>query len=257
MTDYKNLLDYAVKIARAGGQETLKYFKKDVQVQIKDDASPVTEADQAAERVMRKLIQNEFPGHGILGEEFGLHQEDADVQWILDPIDGTVGFIHGIPLYTTLVGVTVNGEPVAGVICAPYMDELVCAAKGHGAWFNGKQTKIRKLKELDEASLMTSDVQYFDTYGYKKSFNHLLKLVRTHRTWGDAYGHLMVATGRADIMLDPVLSVWDAGPLLTIITEAGGAFTDLEGNARITGGNGIGCPAEWSDTLINIFKTHR
>jgi len=253
----EQLLEFAVTVAKAAGEHTLKYFKKNVEIISKSDASPVTIADREAELVMRKLISEQFPDHGILGEEHGVHNPDASVQWILDPIDGTVGFIHGIPLYTNLIGITINDEPVIGVINAPYMQEIVYAAKGKGAYFNDSQTKVRKVESLAAASLMTSDVQYFNQYGYKASFEKLLTSVKTHRTYGDAYGHLMVATGRADIMLDPVLALWDAAALLPVISEAGGSFTDLKGNARIDGGNGFACHPFLKQELIHLFETYQ
>ncbi len=252
----EEILDFACKTAKAAGECTLKYFKKNVEIISKSDNSPVTIADREAELLMRKMIQEKFPDHGILGEEFERHNKDAEVQWILDPIDGTVGFIHGIPLYTNLIGITVKNEPVIGVINAPCLNEMVYAAKGKGAFLNGNKTTVRKTTELKNASLMTSDVQYFNEYGYKNSFEELLKKVKTHRTWGDAYGHLMVASGRADVMLDPVLNIWDAAALLPVINEAGGSFTDLTGNSRIDGGNGFSCPPELKQELLDIFSKH-
>lgn len=253
----ENLLEFAVSVAKAAGDHTLKYFKKSVEIISKNDDSPVTIADREAELVMRKMISERFPEHGIIGEEHGIHQPDAYVQWILDPIDGTVGFIHGIPLYTNLIGITIGGVPVVGVINAPYMNEMVCAAKDSGAYFNHTKTTVRKIDSLKNASLMTSDVQYFNQFGYKASFERLLTQVKTHRTYGDAYGHLMVATGRADIMLDPILAIWDAAALLPVISEAGGSFTDLKGNPRIDGGNGFACHADFKEELIHLFDTYK
>lgn len=251
------LLDAAMDIARKGGEKTLEYFRKDVEVISKQDDSPVTIADREAEQVMRRLIERQFPEHGIIGEEFGTTKPDASVKWILDPIDGTVGFIHGIPLYTTLIGVMVNDKPTVGVIYAPLLNEMVSAAAGHGCFYNNTKTTIRNISSLEKASLMTSDVQYFNESGYKNSFEHLLTRVKTHRTWGDAYGYMMVATGRADIMMDPVLQIWDAAALLPVISEAGGSFTDLNGNARVDGGNGFACHPDIKEELLTIFKSRR
>lgn len=252
----EELFEAAVKVAKMAGEVTLRYFQKDFEVIAKQDDSPVTIADREAEKQMRAFIMETFPEHGIIGEEFGSHNENASVKWILDPIDGTVGFIHGIPLYTNLVGITVDDVPAVGVIHAPYMNELVAGATGVGAYFNNSETRIRPCSSLADASMMTSDVQYFNTYGHKKSFEHLLTKVKTHRTYGDAYGHLMVATGRADIMMDPVLNLWDAAALLPVIEQAGGSFTDLKGNARIDGGNGFSCSPELKQELLHIFETH-
>ncbi|MCC5933294.1 MAG: histidinol-phosphatase [Balneolales bacterium] len=252
-----SLHEAAIKAAKIAGEVTLKYFRKNVEVISKDDDSPVTIADREAEQAMRAFIMETFPEHGIIGEEFGTHQPDAEIKWILDPIDGTVGFIHGIPLYTNLIGITIGGKPTVGVIHAPFMEELVAGAEGIPAHLNGVTTKVRNCTDLSKASMMTSDVQYFRTYGYRNSFEHLLDQVGTHRTYGDAYGHLMVATGRADIMMDPVLNLWDAAALLPVIEQAGGSFTDLSGTARIDGGNGFSCAPALKNELLHIFKNHQ
>jgi histidinol-phosphatase len=158
----EELLDFACKVALAAGDCTLKYFKKKVEIISKKDNSPVTIADREAELLMRKMIEEKFPEHGILGEEFGHHNETAAVQWILDPIDGTVGFIHGIPLYTNLIGVTVDNVPVAGVINAPYMSEMIYAANGTGAFLNGSKTTVRHTINIENACLKDSGFQYFN-----------------------------------------------------------------------------------------------
>lgn len=253
----ESLHEAAIKAAKIAGEVTLNYFQKKVEVISKSDDSPVTIADREAEQAMRSFIMETFPEHGIVGEEFGVWQPDAQVQWILDPIDGTIGFIHGIPLYTNLIGITIGGKPTVGVIHAPYMNELVAGAEGIPTHLNGVTTRVRHCASIEKASMMTSDVQYFRTYGHRNSFEHLLDRVGTHRTYGDAYGHLMVATGRADIMLDPVLNLWDAAALLPVIEQAGGSFTDLAGTPRIDGGNGFSCSPALKEELLTIFKTHQ
>ncbi len=252
----EELYEAAIKVAKIAGEVTLKYFRKDLEIISKQDDSPVTVADREAEKAMRSFIMETFPEHGLIGEEFGSHNDKASVKWILDPIDGTVGFIHGIPLYTNLVGITVDDVPTVGVIHAPYMNELVAGATGVGAYFNDTKTSIRPCNSLANASMMTTDVQFFNTYGYKASFEHLLTKVKTHRTYGDAYGYLMVATGRADIMFDPDLKIWDAAALLPVIEQAGGSFTDLKGNARVDGDSGLACSPELKKELLHIFETH-
>lgn len=253
----EQLLEFAVEVAKAAGEHTLKYFKKNIEIISKSDHSPVTIADREAELLMKKLINEAFPEHGVFGEEYGAFNPDATIQWILDPIDGTVGFIHGIPLYTNLIGILIDGEPIIGVINAPYMNEIIYASKGKGAYFNNSIASVRKVASLEEASLMTSDVQYFNRYGYKASFDKLLNMVKTHRTYGDAYGYMMVATGRADLMLDPALALWDAAALLPIISEAGGSFTDLNGTPKIDSGNGFACHPHLKNELIHLFKTYQ
>lgn len=244
----------AVEIARLGGRHTLRYFRKSLEVDRKEDNSPVTEADRSTEELMRAEIGRRFPGHGILGEEHGKVNPGHPVQWILDPIDGTKSFIHGVPLYTTLVGVLYNDEPVAGVIYAPALDELCEAAKGRGARLNGEKCRLRECEKLSEATFLTTDSTTSEEFGFGAAYRKLLDHCRIDRTWGDAYGHMLVATGRADIMFDPILSIWDAAPLLTIMREAGGIFADVEGNETIKTGNGISCSRKLLPEVLEFFK---
>jgi myo-inositol-1(or 4)-monophosphatase len=248
------LLDYAIRYARAGGQHTLNYFRKSPEVIRKSDQSPVTIADREAEWVIRELIQQQFPDHGIIGEEHGRVNEKASVQWILDPIDGTVSFIHGIPLYTTLVGVLVDGVPVAGVIYAPALDELCEGAPDLGTRLNGVTVRVSDIEDLSQATLLTTDRKNIRKYGYDDALSLLMRQVRVDRTWGDAYGHMMVATGRAHIMIDPILSIWDAAALLPVVEGAGGSFMDRTGVADVNSGNGISVVPGLQKTVLQYFE---
>lgn len=253
----KELRDAAIEFATLGGQSTLNYYQKSFDLERKEDQSPVTNADREAETIIRENIRKHFPGHGIIGEEFGTENENSEVVWVLDPIDGTKSFIHGIPFYTTLIGILINGEPKAGVIYAPALDEMVSAAIGLGCDFNGKPASVRPCNSLEEATFLTTEVQTFETYGMGRAFAELLSSTRLHRTWGDAYGHMMVAIGRADIMIDPILNIWDAAPILPIVTEAGGAFFDVYGKPTIETGNAISCTRGVADNVRLIFEKHR
>lgn len=251
--DLDELHHSAIKIARMGGAHTLNYFKKSFDIERKSDDSPVTVADREAESLMRETIAKKFPDHGIVGEEFGTVRENCPVQWILDPIDGTKSFIHGVPLYTTLIGVLVDDDPVVGVIYAPALDELCEAAKGKGTRLNGETCRVRGCDTLSEATFLSTDVTTHDTAGFGEPFEKLLEATRLHRTWGDAYGHMMVASGRADIMFDPKLSIWDAAPLLTVVREAGGIFCDTGGRETIQTGNGISCSRNLMPKVLKYF----
>src|SRR5699024_5848023 len=244
----------AVAIARKGGEHTLTHFNTAVEVERKSDDSPVTIADRETEEVMREAIAEQFPDHGTIGEEYGRANESSSVQWILDPIDGTKSFIHGVPLYTTLLGVVVDDEPVVGVIYAPALDELCEAAKGKGARLNGETCRVRACSDLSEASLMSTDVYSFPDFGFGDAFDELLAQSHIHRTWGDAYGHMLVATGRADLMFDPELSIWDAAPMGTILREAGGVFADTDGKESIKTGNGFSCSRELLPAVLEVFE---
>ncbi|NBC04411.1 MAG: histidinol-phosphatase, partial [Bacteroidetes bacterium] len=233
----QELQSAAVEFAEEGGKSTLKYYKKSFDLEFKSDDTPVTNADRNAEKVIREKINKYYPDHGIIGEEFGTENEDADVVWVLDPIDGTQSFIHGIPFYTTLIGVLVEGQPEVGVIYAPALDEMVAAATGLGCTLNGSEIEVRECKDLSKATFLSTDVTTYEEHGFQKPLESLLKSTRIHRTWGDAYGHMMVASGRADIMIDPILSIWDAAALLPVVSEAGGSFTDVYGAKTIETGN--------------------
>lgn len=252
--DLESIHEAAIEIAKKGGDHTLNYFNKSYDVERKSDNSPVTIADREAESIMREAIAERFPDHGIIGEEHGRSNEASSVQWILDPIDGTKSFIHGVPLYTTLIGVVVDKQPVVGIIYAPALDELCEAARGNGARLNGEPCRVRPCDELSKASFMSTDAYTAAKFNNGDAFDALLEKTRIHRTWGDAYGHMLVATGRADLMFDPVLNIWDAAPLLTILQEAGGVFCDTAGNETIESGNGFSCGCELLPQVLEVFR---
>jgi histidinol-phosphatase len=246
-------LDWALRITREAGDSTLSYFRRqDLAVEFKADASPVTAADRAAEELLRKRIAERFPDDSILGEEFGAAVGSSGYEWVLDPIDGTKSFVHGVPLYTTLVAVLREEQPQLGVIYAPACRELVYAKVGGGCWYviggNGETVAapiaahVSTVRQLRESLLLTSEVASFRT-GRKKDalpmYLELQKATRLARSWGDGYGYLMVATGRAEVMIDPVMNLWDAAPLQTVIQEAGGQFTDWKGRATVHAGEAL------------------
>lgn len=247
-------LQFAIEIARKAGDHTLKYFNRKVIIDRKGDDSPVTQADREAEQILREAITTSFPNHSIIGEEFGEDHKEGDFTWILDPIDGTRSFIHGIPLYTTLIGLLYRGKPVAGVIYAPATNEMTEAATGLGCRYNGSDITVSNCQQLGNASMCTTDVYLFDEVGKKETHDALASEIDLHRTWGDAYGHMKVATGQIDLMVDPILNIWDAAALLPIITEAGGAFVDFEGVSRIDGGSGISANPYLIPQVMSIIQ---
>lgn len=243
----------AVEIAGLGGNSTLNYFKKTFDLEFKHDKSPVTDADRNAEMLMRNSIKSRYPEHGIIGEEFGRENEGADVVWILDPIDGTQSFIHGVPFYTTLIGILVEGIPQVGVIYAPATNEMVSASTGNGCFLNREKVHARKCERLEDATFLTTDMEHVYDHGYENQFRKLLDQTRLHRTWGDAYGHMMVATGRADIMFDPILNLWDAAALLPVVKEAGASYYDVEGNELIDTGSAISSAPALKTQILSFF----
>jgi myo-inositol-1(or 4)-monophosphatase len=256
MSDFKNeLRDAAESFAKAGGDSTLDHFRKRVEPEYKEDDTPVTIADRNAEKIIRQKIKQRYPNHGIIGEEFGREGDDRDVVWVLDPIDGTQSFIHGIPFYTTLIGVLINQKPEVGIVYAPVLDEMISASTGAGATLNGDTIHVRECSNLSDATFLTTDVTSYAEYGFEKGLDTLLQETRIHRTWGDAYGHMLVAKGRADIMIDPILSIWDAAALLPILKEAGGSYSDLTGKESIRTGNALSTSFNLKDQIIDIFQT--
>jgi histidinol-phosphatase len=250
----KELLDQAINFAKSGGNHTLKYFRKGLEVIRKNDNSPVTIADKEAEWLIREQILSKYPDHGIIGEEHGIVNPNARIQWILDPIDGTISFIHGIPLYTTLIGVLVDGVPVVGVIYAPAMEEMCAGSSETGTFLNGVTVRVRDCNDLSDATLITTDRKNIRKYGFEPAINELSRLVQVDRTWGDAYGHMMVATGRADVMFDPILNIWDAAALMPVLEGAGGEFVDVNGIADINSGNGLSVVPGIKQATLNIIQ---
>jgi histidinol-phosphatase len=237
-------LDFAVRAARAAGDITLEYFRRDdLAVELKADDSPVTAADRQAETELRRLITESFPSDGILGEEMPEREGKTGYRWILDPIDGTKSFIHGVPLYGTLIGLEHEGESVLGVIRIPALDECVYAANGQGAWYvrgdrPPEPARVSSCRSLKDALFVTSEVASFDITHRRQAYDRMQAAARLTRTWGDCYGYLLVATGRAEVMIDPIMCAWDAAPMLPILQEAGGTFTDWKGRRTIHAGEG-------------------
>jgi histidinol-phosphatase len=233
------LLESAEAFARHAGQVTLRYFRQGVAAESKDDGTPVTIADREAEMTLRNDIRSRYPDHGILGEEYEETNPGAATRWILDPIDGTLSFVRGVPLYGVLVGIEIAGEPACGVAHFPAIDETVVAGSGLGCYWNGRPTHVSARSTLAESLLLTTSASAMSSGPRSVGWSALRRDAGMARTWGDAYGHALVATGRAEIMVDPELAPWDAGPLPTILREAGGRFTSLDGVESIYGQSGV------------------
>lgn len=254
--DLKNLLDFAVRLAREAGDITRQYFRQSLAVEWKADGSFVTAADREAERFIRETIEGTFPDDGILGEEEDERPGASQRRWIIDPLDGTYSFVHGVPLFGVLVGLEIEDEPALGVVNLPALDELVFAARGLGCFWNGEPARVSTTQSLTEALLLATDFGTSEQYGFGRAAEALQRKANARRTWGDCYGHILVATGRADIMLDPIMSVWDCAPLLPILEEAGGTFTDWQGRKTISGGNAISTNGLLFKDVLNTIREH-
>jgi len=222
------LLRIAREAARLAGATIMPLYDAGLTVELKADRTPVTQADRQAEEVMREFLQRECPGHGILGEEFGETAGDGRHRWILDPIDGTKSFIHHVPLFGTLVALERDGEPVVGVIACHAAGETAYAARGLGAFVNERPARVSEVDRLEDATVLLTSFAHLAS-AHPKGFQALLGRHGLLRTWGDCFGYVQVAAGRAEAMLDPEMSIWDAAALYPIITEAGGRMTTWSG----------------------------
>ena len=243
----RSLLDFAVELVRDAGKTTLSWFRDaDLQVDRKSDGTPVTAADRAAERLVRERIAEQFPADGVLGEEEPETAGMSGRRWIVDPIDGTKAFTRGVPLYSTLLALDDEHGPAVGVIGLPALGQVVYAGRGLGCWADGRPARVSDTPELRHAYLTTS------------SFGHwpedaLLAVRRAGcemRTWGDGYGYALVATGRADLMVDPAAEPYDVAPMPVILAEAGGRFTDLSGGPGAAGGSGLATNGRLHDQVL-------
>lgn len=251
----QNLLDVAMDAAYLGGKRTLAYFDAGVEVETKSDNTPVTRADREAEQIIREVVAKSFPDHSVLGEESGELKGNPKYRWIIDPIDGTKSFIHGVPLYGTLIGVEVAGKPSVGIIYLPAQDHMISAAVGLGCRWNGRVAEVSSVKKLEDATLLTSSV----TSAMKRSdaFDRLASRAKLVRNWGDCFGYALLATGRADVMVDPALNLWDAAALLPIMQEAGGHFFNWNGDPTIHGPDGAATNAALHAEVMEILRTEK
>jgi histidinol phosphatase-like enzyme (inositol monophosphatase family) len=245
-----DLLTFAQEVVTAAGELTQSYFRSvDLEVIAKEDGSPVTAADHGAELLIRNAIAAQFPNDAILGEEYGATEASSGRQWVIDPIDGTKAFTAGVPLYSNLLAVIDDGVPVLGVLNLPALGEMLSAVVGHGATCNGDSISVSAKQSLQGSYVMTSSVRYWPEPFLQRVLDEDIIL----RTWGDAYGYAMVATGRAEAMIDPRANLWDVAPIGVILSEAGGVFTDLQGNPQVTAGNGIGTNGVLHDRFREAF----
>ena len=227
-------------------------------VELKSDDSPVTVADREAEQLLREAITDSFPEDGIVGEEFDDKSGTSPYRWILDPIDGTKSFVHGVPLFGTMIAVEHQGRGVIGCVAFPALGVSIDAMSGGGAWHTSasgtrKRANVSDVASLSEGLLLTTDWEGFAVRESLDRLNRLATAAAAMRTWGDCYGYYLVATGQATAMIDPRLNVWDAAALQPIMEEAGGTFTDWQGQPRIDSGDGIGTNGRVLGEILEIL----
>jgi histidinol-phosphatase len=262
--DLRTFLNIALEAAYAGGKRTLAYFNAGLasaEVEEKPDESPVTRADKEAELVIRDIIARYCPTHSILGEEHGRSPGDPRYTWVVDPIDGTKSFIHGVPLYGAVVGLIIDDKPMVGAVYLPPLNELYGAATGLGATMNGRACRVSSVARVEDAVLMSSSITR--AIDRSDAYVNLARRVKLNRGWGDVFGYMLVASGRAEIMLDPRISLWDIAGVAPIIREAGGRIGTWAGLGEDAGVRAISGPdcvatnAALSAEVLSVLKDER
>lgn len=242
-------LAFALETASAAGRRTLAHFQA-AEYELKADDSPVTVADREAERFIRQAIETSYPRESILGEEEGGVTQPN--QWVIDPIDGTKSFICGVPLFATLLSYEEEGVPMIGVACFPALGMTLWAERGSGAVADGRPIRVSQTTDLDGAVVCCGGHRTLDRSGKLPGFMAIAEHAMATRTWCDAYGHAMVAMGRADAMIDPVVAPWDLSAMSLIVEEAGGASTDFS-NRRIPRFEAVSSNRVLHDRILECF----
>ena len=247
-------LDFATDLAYRAGRITLGYYNTGIRPDFKADDTPVTAADRAAEEFIRGEIEKKYPEHAILGEEFGGSEKNNMFRWLIDPIDGTKSFMRGVPLYAVLIGLEIEGQVSVGAACFPALDEMLSAADGEGCWWNGRRAHVSEIGSLDKAFVCYTNVRNMYRHGRGDAWERLNRAAFASRGWSDAYGYLLVATGRSEVMLDPIMSIWDCGPFPPIFREAGGYFGGWDGRPGHTFDEALACNAAILDEVLATIR---
>jgi myo-inositol-1(or 4)-monophosphatase len=255
-------LDFTTQLAYRAGRITLGYFNTGLRPDFKADDTPVTAADRAAEQFIRGEIEKKYPTHTILGEEFGENaiaslvgaQPAALYRWIIDPIDGTKSFLRGVPLYGVLIGLEIDGIIKVGAAYFPGTDEMLYAADGLGAWWNGRRARVSEIDSFERAYICYTNERNMYRQGRGEAWKRINAAAYASRGWSDAYGYLCVATGRAEAMLDPVMAIWDCGPFPVIFKEAGGYFGSWDGRDGHLHNEALACNAALKEKILEIIR---
>jgi histidinol-phosphatase len=233
MTDptFRKLLDVATDAALSAGKILSRHFRDGVAADAKADGTPVTIADRESERELRRVLGKAFPSHAVLGEEEGEKAGDADWRWIVDPLDGTKTFVHGVPLFGVLVGLELRGDPVVGVIHMPALDETFAAARGEGCTRNGWPCHVSTTPRVEDSLVVCTSSRACRRAA--PGYAALADRAKHERGWGDCYGYALVASGRADVALDTGIKPWDLCAVMPIVEESGGRMTNWKGERTI------------------------
>ncbi len=228
----RNYLEFAVETVFQAGRLSLRYFQVGVRPDLKSDRTWVTAADREGEASIRSCIEKQFPHHAIAGEEYGrTGSGGASHCWYVDPVDGTMAFVRGVPFYAVLLGLEIEGQSRVGAAYFPALDEMIAAACGEGCWWNGRRARVSSTSTLREALVVTTDLSEFEQCGCYETVRRLRRAARLFAGWGFSYANLLVATGRAEVALEAYMEPWDNAPFPPILQEAGGYFGDWQGKA--------------------------
>ncbi|HZT82873.1 MAG TPA: inositol monophosphatase family protein [Gemmataceae bacterium] len=254
---WRSRYETAVAAAKQAGQLALRYFAGEFAIEWKQDQSPVTAADREAEALLRSRLLDAFPGDGFLGEEHGDHPGTSGFRWVIDPIDGTRNFVRGIPLWGTLVGLEYKDEPIAGVVDVPGLGQTFRALRGDGAWRDDRRLHVSDVARLADATLFYTSLSWFERAGRRDAFLDLAGRTQTQRGYGDFYGHVLVAQGAGELMVEHGVHVWDVVAILPIVEEAGGRFTDWDGNRTVRRPDVLVSNGRLHDEALRILRGGR
>ena len=253
--DLRNRYELAVDAARQAGRLALGYFDRDIVVEWKADESPVTRADREAESLLRQALAKAFPDDGFLGEEHGEEPGSSGFRWIIDPIDGTRSFVRGVPIWATLLGLEYKGEQVLGVVEVPAMGLSYRALRGDGAYRGDRRLQVSKVAKLEDAHLFYSSISWFIKAGRRDAFLELANRTQRQRGFGDFYGFVLVAQGSGELMIEAGVHPWDLAALTPIVEEAGGRFSDWDGNRTIEHPNVVVSNGRLHDIALKMLRT--
>jgi histidinol-phosphatase len=251
-------LPLALALADAADAITMQHYRSaSLAVRTKSDKTPVSDADEAVERMIRERLSAERPGDGIVGEELGTSGSTSR-RWIVDPIDGTKNYVRGIPIFATLIGLEENGRMVVGVISAPAMARRWWAAAGEGAFCrslgNTTAMRVSSIDTLEGSHLAYDSILDFDQHGGAVRFLSLMRRCTRARGFGDFWAHMLVAEGAVEIAIEPAVAIWDMAAIRVIVEEAGGRFTDIRGHSTIDGGSGLSTNGRVHDAVLEYFR---
>lgn len=260
MNQVSQRLAFAIEAARQAGQATMPWFQSSGLIADgKSDGSPVTQADRAAEQLVRELVASAYPQDGVIGEEFPPTEGSSERTWIIDPIDGTMSFIHGVPLFGTMLACMHRGEPEIGVIYLPGLDEWVAAEVGAGCWWyrNGRgpeKARVSPQRDIAGSMLLTTSMEYYRDEQQKRAWARFVGMGAHTRGWSDCYAFVLLATGRADAVVEPGVKLWDIAAVPPIINEAGGVWTDIEGRHDLHAGSIIASNGKIHGAVVEVMR---